>query len=221
MFNKSILCTIILAAAFSSASCFAAEIAGRASVIDGDTIDIHDTRIRLHGIDAPESGQTCTKGAQTYHCGQQSALALDDLIARSTVTCQQKDTDRYGRIVAECFANGVNLNAAMVKSGWALAYREYSQAYVDDEAFARQNRLGMWAGEFQEPWNHRRGPTEDELAQNNGCLIKGNINSSGRRIYHLPGTSNYGRTRIDESKGERWFCDETDALAAGWAPPRQ
>lgn len=211
---------IALMTAFYSAACPAAEIAGRASVIDGDTIEIHDTRIRFHGIDAPESGQTCLINQQSYRCGQKAAIALDELISGSTVTCAERDIDRYGRIVAECFSRSVNLNEAMVKAGWALAYREYSVDYVNDEQHARENELGLWAGEFQAPWDYRRGPTETEIDQSAGCLIKGNINSEGRRIYHLPGTTAYGRTRIDEEQGERWFCNEDDALAAGWNPVR-
>lgn len=207
-------------AAFYSAASPAAEVTGRASVIDGDTIEIQDTRIRLHGMDAPESGQTCLLGQQTYRCGQKAAFALDELISGSTVSCLEKDIDRYGRMVAECFARSVNLNEAMVQNGWALAYREYSVDYVIDEEHARENKLGLWAGEFQAPWDYRRGPTELEKSDSAGCLIKGNINSEGRKIYHLPGNSTYGRTRINESQGERWFCSEADAVAAGWNPPR-
>lgn len=219
--NKTIFHTVLLVAAFASVSCASAEITGRASVIDGDTIEIHGTRIRLHGIDAPESGQTCTKANQAYRCGQQSALALDELISRATVTCEQKDVDRYGRVVAECFSNHINLNASMVKAGWALAYREYSADYVTDELYAQQKKSGMWAGEFQAPWEYRKGPTEAEITEGDGCLIKGNISSDGRKIYHVPGTTSYGHTRINTEKGERWFCNEDDALAAGWLPPRR
>jgi endonuclease YncB( thermonuclease family) len=219
MKTNTITATIILITAFYGAACSAAEITGRASVIDGDTIEVHDTRIRLHGIDAPESDQTCSKLGQKYRCGQQAALTLDDLIS-GTVKCTQRDTDRYGRVVAECFSNNINLNAAMVKAGWALAYREYSNDYVVDETYAQQNNLGMWSGEFQAPWDYRRSPTSEEINQSEGCLIKGNINSEGRKIYHLPGTTAYGRTRIDENSGERWFCSEADAVDAGWAPVR-
>jgi endonuclease YncB( thermonuclease family) len=87
-------------------------VVGRASVIDGDTLDIRGTRIRLHGVDAPESAQTCrdAKG-QAYRCGQQAALALADHIGNSNVSCEQKDVDRYKRIVAVCSAGGEDLNA--------------------------------------------------------------------------------------------------------------
>ena len=98
-------------------------IAGRASIIDGDTLEIHGTRIRLHGIDAPESGQSCFEGRKQYRCGQRAALALANKIGRGTVSCTPKDRDRYGRVVAVCYSRGEDLNAWMVSQGWALAYR--------------------------------------------------------------------------------------------------
>ena len=83
----------------------AGNLLGQASVIDGATFEIHGQRIRLHGIDAPEGGQTCTADGKTYRCDQQAALALADKIGRETVRCQPKDTDRYGRVVAVCPAS--------------------------------------------------------------------------------------------------------------------
>ncbi len=202
----------------------AAEIVGRASVIDGDTIEIHGQHIRLFGIDAPESGQLCEVGAQQYRCGQQAALALSDHIGARTVHCTPRDRDGYGRTVAVCAAGGEDLNAWMVREGWALAYRRYSTAYVPDEVLAQSNGLGIWRGTFIAPWDWRHGHQEAALGlaptgNNNppdGCLIKGNINSKGERIYHIPGERYYDATQIDPSKGERWFCTEAEARAAGW-----
>ena len=73
------------------------------------------------------------------------------------MTCRQKDIDRYGRIVAVCFTGPVNLNAEMVKSGWALAYRRYPKDYVGEEAEAKPAKRGMWQGKFVKPWEWRRG----------------------------------------------------------------
>jgi endonuclease YncB( thermonuclease family) len=113
-------------------------IAGRAAVIDGDTLEIHGERIRLFGIDAPESGQTCldAKG-QRYRCGQKAALVLDARIGEGVVTCERKDTDRYGRTVALCRVFGEDLGAWMVGLGWALASRAYSARYVPAENLQR------------------------------------------------------------------------------------
>ena len=134
-----------------------ADAAGVASVIDGDTIEIHGQRIRLHGIDAPESGQTCLDNAgQKWGCGQQAALALQDLIGRRTVTCDERDVDRYGRTISQCFVGEVDINKWLVAQGLALAYRRYSRDYVAAEDEARQAGRGMWAGTFEPPWEWRR-----------------------------------------------------------------
>ena len=132
-------------------------LSGRASVIDGDTIEIHGQRIRFFGIHAPESHQTCEADQQTYRCGQQAALALADRIGQQTVSCEKHDVDRYGRVVAVCRAGGKDLNAWMVSQGWALAYRHYSMAYVTDENEAHAAHLGVWRGPFTAPWDWRRG----------------------------------------------------------------
>jgi len=106
-----------------------ADITGKPRVIDGDTLEIAGERIRLHGIDAPENGQECIGGGKRWHCGMEAASALAFKIARNWVTCQGEDRDRYGRVLAVCYAGGVGgpeLDAWPVSEGWALAYRRYS-----------------------------------------------------------------------------------------------
>jgi hypothetical protein len=111
----------------SLAPAIAADLVGRASIIDGDTIEIHGRRVRLFGIDAPESRQLCEVDGKPYRCGQQAALALADEIGQRTVWCEQREVDRYGRMVAVCSAGGEDLGRWMVRQGWALAYRRYSR----------------------------------------------------------------------------------------------
>ena len=130
-------------------------LSGRASVIDGDTIEIHGTRIRLFGIDAPESSQSCTARGKAYRCGQQAAFALSSKIGTQAVECQPKDQDRYGSIVAVCRVGGEDINAWMVAQGWALAYRYYSSDYVSQEQDASRSKIGVWQGSFEPPWNWR------------------------------------------------------------------
>lgn len=132
-------------------------LVGQASVIDGDTIDIHGTRIRFNGIDAPESGQTCEAGGTSYRCGQKAALALSDFVGSRTITCNKTGTDRYQRVIAKCFADGTDLGSWMVLNGWAIAYRKYSMDYVADEDRARNQKVGMWAGTFIAPELWRKG----------------------------------------------------------------
>jgi len=132
-------------------------IAGQASVVDGDTIEIHGTRIRLFGIDAPEGGQTCNAQGKPYRCGQKAAFALSDKMGGKTVECRPKDRDRYGRVVAVCLVDGEDINGWMVAQGWALAYRYYSLDYVRQEQHAESAKAGMWHGQFVPPWDWRRG----------------------------------------------------------------
>ena len=131
-------------------------ITGVASVIDGDTIEIHSQRIRLFGIDAPESSQLCVRSTgERWRCGQQGSFALADRIGRATVSCQPRDLDRYGRIVAVCFKGNEDLSCWMVTNGWAVAFRRYSIEYVADEDAARQSRINIWSGDFEMPWEWR------------------------------------------------------------------
>lgn len=148
---------VLLFAALHVAPAAAQSVVGVASVIDGDTIEIRGQRIRLFGIDAPEGRQRCERDGKPYRCGQEAALALADKIDRKTVRCEQKDLDRYGRIVAVCRLGGEDLNGWLVRNGYAVAYRRYSLDYVAAEDKARSERRGLWAGEFTLPWLWRRG----------------------------------------------------------------
>ena len=131
-------------------------IIGKPKVIDGDTIHIKNNKIRLHGIDAPETKQTCKIDSQNWFCGKQSTDELKKIINNQRVKCIVNDIDIYNRYVAICSVSGINLNQWMVKNGWAIAYRYYSREYVLEENFARDNKLGIWKSEFLEPYQYRR-----------------------------------------------------------------
>jgi endonuclease YncB( thermonuclease family) len=137
-------------------------LSGRADVIDGDTLAIRGepARIRLYGIDAPEGKQTCSDAkGRPYLCGSRSADALATIIGRNgRVTCREEDRDRYGRIVATCEADEREINAEMVRQGWAVEYEQYSDGrYSDEEEEAQSAKRGLWAGTFVKPWEWRRG----------------------------------------------------------------
>ena len=217
-----------VAATTQSAAVQGRVLSGPARVVDGDTLALASERIRLHGIDAPESAQTCVAGGVRWRCGEHATRGLRERIGGRTVACEERDVDRYGRIVAVCRAGGEDLNAWMVEYGFALAYRRYSRAYVGEETVARSSRRGLWRGDFVAPWDWRQGErlagaatlrSQDSGGSSGGsgnCRIKGNISRSGERIYHVPGGQHYERTRISPGKGERWLCSESEARAAGW-----
>ncbi|MDE4146977.1 thermonuclease family protein [Phaeobacter gallaeciensis] len=147
-----------LALLLSAAPVTANELVGVASVIDADTIEIRGVRIRLHGIDAPESRQLCRRSSgDDWRCGQQAALALADRIGRRTVSCAVRDVDRYDRAIAVCTQGNQDLNRWLVNEGWAVAYRRYSRDYIGAEAQARRAGRNIWAGQFVMPWDWRRG----------------------------------------------------------------
>lgn len=125
-------------------------------IIDGDTIHINKIKYRLYGIDAPEMNQLCKVKAENYMCGVKSKDFLVSLIANQSVKCEKKDIDRYKRIVAECFVGQTNINKELVRNGWALAYRDYSRDFINDEEFAKNNKLGIWKGTFIHPKKWRK-----------------------------------------------------------------
>ena len=102
--------------------CTSAGVSGRARVVDGDTLDVGAVRVRLHGVDAPESRQSCVAGGRRWACGERATRALAGRIGGRTVACEERDRDRYGRIVAVCRNARQDVNAWMVSQGWALAY---------------------------------------------------------------------------------------------------
>lgn len=211
-----------------------AALVGRASVIDGDTIEIHGERIRFNGVDAPESSQLCKDGGgKDYRCGAKSADALAKYLAASSPTkCEFVERDQYGRFVGNCSrADGQSVQRWLVNNGHAMDWPRYSGGvYAADQKAAKAKKVGIWQGEFEPPWEWRaaqRQPVESPIAPlmtstgEGGCKIKGNISSKGERIYHVPGQEHYDRTRISESKGERWFCSEAEARSAGWRRSRR
>lgn len=127
-------------------------------VLDGDTIRIGKVNYRLHGIDAPEKSQHCQRDNIDWLCGQEAAAHLRNLIAGRSVTCAEKDRDRYGRVVAVCQAGGEDLNRAMVRAGLAWAYLAYSRDYEAAEWEAQLLGNGVWAASVRaEPaWDWRR-----------------------------------------------------------------
>jgi endonuclease YncB( thermonuclease family) len=223
--RNSLIPLLLLGALLPACEPAAETVSGSADVIDGDSLEIGSTSIRLFGVDAFEGRQTCIRNGRSWPCGEAATAKLTELVAARRLDCTERDVDNYGRTVARCTAGSTDLAAELARSGLALAYRQYSDDYVDEEADARAARRGAWAGEFEEPWDWRQGqrdssPPAPPAPATSDCVIKGNINREGERIYHLPGAPYYQQTVIDEAMGERWFCSAAEAERAGWRESR-
>lgn len=141
------------------------EISGKPIVVDGDTLKINGKKIRLFGIDAPESKQVCQKPFinfifftfyKDYACGQIATIQLKKIIGTETITCSSNTKDKYNRLIAICYFQEKNINALMVKKGQAVAYRKFSKDYLIQEEYAKRNKIGIWSGKFLEPEKWRK-----------------------------------------------------------------
>jgi endonuclease YncB( thermonuclease family) len=127
-----------------------------AHVHDGDTLTVGSTKVRLEGVDAPETDQICLSSAgEAWKCGIAAWDRLKAKIGMATVKCQPKGHDRYQRTLAVCSANNVDLNAWLVREGWALSFVRYGDRYRAQENEAKTDRRGLWAGAFIAPWDWR------------------------------------------------------------------
>jgi endonuclease YncB( thermonuclease family) len=213
-------------------------ISGVPQIVDGDTVWIGAVKIRLQGIDAPETDQICLDPAgKAWNCGISSRDELAKRTSGQIWKCHVTGTDRYRRDLARCEVNGEDIQRWMVRNGWALSFVRYSHTYDADEADAKAAKAGLWAGAFIAPWDWRgRGartvilgsfavPTNAQAVLISprltrapvmgDCAIKGNVTRSGECIFHMPGSRYYDKVKMDLTKGKRWFCTTAEAEAAG------
>ena len=222
--HRSVALALIVAASFQISLCkseaFALErLTGPAMAVDGDTLDVAGTRVRLEGIDAPEYAQTCARAwLGSWSCGKDAQRTLAKLVAGQTVDCENRGHDNYDRVLGVCSVAGREINAEMVRSGLAWAFVKYSNTYLSLEAEARTAKIGIWQADTEPAWAYRdkRWASAEQVAPA-GCAIKGNVTDKGH-IYHLPWSPWYHKVKVEEVKGERWFCSEAEATAAGWRP---
>lgn len=206
------------------------------TIVDADTIYLNGDKIRLEGVDAPETDQTCLNAeSQAFKCGLEARRALEARFGNRSWTCRPSGKDRYGRTLAACSVEGQDVGRWLVREGWALAFRRYSTAYSADETVARDGRRGLWNGSFIAPWDWRQRSSSSEVLgatsvsieasrvltgaategpPSSGCVIKGNLRGNAC-IYHVPGGQYYGRLNMAKKATRRWFCSEADAQAAG------
>ncbi len=164
--SLSLFSIILFLSIITSAISFEKIIIGKANITDGDTIKINDQKIRLFGIDAPETKQFCKEVylsflifnfKRDYKCGEKSTNALKKKIKDKKIRCLIQDNkDRYSRNIGICYLKKQDINSWLVKNGYAIAYRRYSKKYIIDEKYAEDNKLGIWQGTFMEPEKWRR-----------------------------------------------------------------
>ncbi|WMT73423.1 thermonuclease family protein [Bradyrhizobium sp. Ash2021] len=155
MVLRNVIAALLLLASTSMA--MSGDMTGQASVIDGDTLEIHGRRIRLWGIDAPESSQLCrSDDSLQYRCGAKAANDLDAFIARRPVSCVPVSLDQYGRTVATCSVDGADLAEWLVRNGLALDWPRYSRGRYDPaQRGAEHTGRGIWVGSYVAPWLYR------------------------------------------------------------------
>ena len=187
-------------------------------VIDGDTIEIEGgQRVRYIGVNTPETVDPRT----TVQCfGKEASIKNRELVEGKVIALEKdiSETDKYGRLLRYVYIDNLFVNDYLTREGYAHASSyppdiKYQNQLQEAETEARQNNRGLWSAcDFSD----KSPQTNQQPVQSSDCLIKGNISSSGEKIYHLPGQRYYDKTVIDESKGERWFCTEEEAILAGW-----
>ncbi len=199
-------------------------IVGRAFAANGDTLRIAQQTIRLDGVEAPERDQTCARSEnRLWRCGEAAHTALTRLVAGRQVRCEPSGKTPDGAVRATCTAGSTDLASTLIEGGHILAESGMMARYRSSQAKAQQAKVGLWSGSStperpaewrQRVWNEARAKAPQ------GCPIKGKV--AGRRgdtvkTYHLPWSPTYVRLRVVSARGERWFCSEDEAKAAGFA----
>ena len=153
---RYLIFSIIFSLTFCFNQAYGKTIYGKAKIIDGDTIHIGSYKIRLHAIDAPEMKQKCTNNRKKWSCGLESTRFLKNLIGNDQIYCETNGQDKYKRYIGVCYKNNIDLNSEMVINGWAIAYKYYSLDYIKEEQIAKSKKVGIWIGEFEEPYEFRK-----------------------------------------------------------------
>ena len=216
----------------------ATDFKGVPRIIDGNTLVIGETKIRLERIGAPQTDQICLSSDGTrWTCGIDARNQLATHIAGREIKCTSNGVDAYRITLATCHLAGENLNDWMVQQGWALAYVRQSFEYIQAEKEARTQKRGLWSGAFIAPWDwdHRNkqmtilgafsvpidaqaillNPSATVSPPSPDCTIKGKISHTGKKIYHMQNQRYYSKIKMNK-RGSRWFCTPDEAEAAGW-----
>ena len=201
---------------------FAAKIVeGKATGVGGDGIRINGTAIRLSGIEAPEVDQKCVgTNKKKWSCGEAAQNALQKIIKGKTVRCEVSGSDAAGRSLGVCqtvnTGTSQDVAAALVKEGAVFSDGGLFSSYSSLESEAQAKKIGLWKGEADRPADYRSKAWETAVkTAPDGCPIKGQV-AGDNKTYVLPWSPDYSSAKVRAARGERWFCSETEAQAAGW-----
>jgi endonuclease YncB( thermonuclease family) len=224
-----ILSALLLLAFVGGSPAAGASQAHAVEVIDGDTIEIDGHAVQLYGIDAPELGQYCEQGGDLWACGSEVALFLKNTVQFKgpPIECSpwgEEPTAGGGSelMIGVCQVGPKDVGLAMVQNGYAMALPDSFPDYREAEEQARQAKLGIWRGDFVPPRQWREGKGAEVRSSDwvRTCSVKGALGPAGERIYYVPTDSGYDEVAIDAAKGERMFCSDEEARAAGWTRPQ-
>lgn len=192
-------------------------ISGRASVVNGDVLRVNGRFIKLAGIEAPAQNQRCLNEAgRSWNCSSSARAALERIVRRRTVTCTPTGNESDGQTVASCTADEADIAEALVRNGHVFAASGFFATYGSVEAEARTSKAGLWQGEIKRPEDWRKDVWEDaKRSAPDGCPIKGRVRAS-ERVYSMPWSDGYDSSRVRTERGDRWFCSEEEAHAAGF-----
>lgn len=197
------------------------EISGQATAISGDSMRVDGTLVRLEGVEAPAPAQPCYReNGRRWSCASASRSGLGKVVRGRQVTCAPSGQDQSGRILAHCVVDGTtDIATELVRGGYVFATsNSFFGSLSGDEETARNAKLGIWQGEVVRPqeWRDQTWEAAKREAPD-GCPIKGVVRASAK-IYTLPWSDAYASARVRPERGEKWFCSEDEAKAAGFAP---
>jgi endonuclease YncB( thermonuclease family) len=197
------------------------DVDGRGTAVTGDTLRVGGTTVRLTGIEAPEPDQSCADAdGREWSCGQTAKQALARILRNGRVACDISGS-ADGHSVGDCKVGDVDVAAELVRGGHVFATSGLFASYGGIEDEARANKAGIWGGQATRPSDYRAQKWEEAKREApDGCPIKGNVRG-GRRFYVVPWARGYERVKVSRSRGERWFCSESEAQEAGFKPFEQ
>jgi hypothetical protein len=184
--------------------------------------------VQLYGIDAPELGQYCEHNGELWECGVEAALFLQKTVKFEgpPIECSPWGKEpagggSTGLVIGVCQVGPKVVGQTMVQNGYAMALPDSFPEYKEAEKQARQPKLGLWRGEFVPSWEWRQGKGGEVRSSDwvRRCNVKGALGPGGGAIYYVPTDEEYDHVAIDQARGERMFCSDKEARAAGWTRP--